>query len=166
VEEAQKSSMRCPSGLHRAFRAITEKPPAFSFFVSGNEPRRCDHSSIVCTKPATTRMCRGPDHPGAEMQMGWRRRRRFGDAMSELRRPARRRSSSRSYDTSVTAGQQRHQHLPAAGRGIEIRASFETMFYKGAMDKVGIKADYIQIGESKGRRAYTRTGPSEELRAN
>jgi len=29
---------RCPGGLHRAFRAITEKPPAFSFFVSGNEP--------------------------------------------------------------------------------------------------------------------------------
>src|SRR5439155_17389258 len=42
---------------------------------------------------------------------------------------------------------------------------FETMFYKGAMDKVGIKADYIPIGEYKGaEEPYTRTGPSEELR--
>jgi len=42
---------------------------------------------------------------------------------------------------------------------------FETMFYKGTMDKVGVKADYIQIGEYKGaEEPYTRTEPSEELR--
>jgi protease-4 len=42
---------------------------------------------------------------------------------------------------------------------------FETMFYKGIMDKVGVKADYIQIGEYKGaEEPYTRTGPSDELR--
>jgi len=41
----------------------------------------------------------------------------------------------------------------------------ETMFYKGTMDKVGIQADYIQIGEFKGaEEPYTRTGPSDELR--
>src|SRR6185436_6612564 len=33
------------------------------------------------------------------------------------------------------------------------------------MDKVGIQADYIQIGEFKGaEEPYTRTGPSDELR--
>ncbi|CAN5384157.1 hypothetical protein BH09PLA1_BH09PLA1_24970 [soil metagenome] len=42
---------------------------------------------------------------------------------------------------------------------------FETMFYKGTMDKVGVKADYIQIGEYKGaEEPYTRTEPSDELR--
>ena len=41
----------------------------------------------------------------------------------------------------------------------------ETMFYKGLMDKVGVKADYVQIGEYKGAdEEYTRTGPSEELK--
>jgi protease-4 len=41
----------------------------------------------------------------------------------------------------------------------------ETMFYKGLMDKVGVKADYIQIGEYKGAdEEYTRTGPSDELK--
>ncbi|MBC8109081.1 MAG: signal peptide peptidase SppA [Anaerolineae bacterium] len=42
---------------------------------------------------------------------------------------------------------------------------FETMFYKGTMDKVGVQADYIQIGEYKGaEEPYTRTEPSDELR--
>lgn len=42
----------------------------------------------------------------------------------------------------------------------------ESMFYKGTLDKVGVKADYVQIGEYKGaEEPYTRDGPSEELTA-
>jgi protease-4 len=41
----------------------------------------------------------------------------------------------------------------------------EAMFAKGLLDKVGVKADYIQIGEYKGAdEQYTRTAPSTELR--
>lgn len=41
----------------------------------------------------------------------------------------------------------------------------ETMFYKGVFDKVGVTADYVQIGEYKGaEEPYTRTAPSDELR--
>ncbi len=41
----------------------------------------------------------------------------------------------------------------------------ETMFYKGLFDKVGVKADYVQIGEYKGAdESYTRTGASDELK--
>jgi protease-4 len=41
----------------------------------------------------------------------------------------------------------------------------ETQFFRGIMDKVGVKADYIQIGEYKGAdESYTRTEASEELR--
>jgi protease IV len=41
----------------------------------------------------------------------------------------------------------------------------ETMHYKGIMDKLGVKADYIQIGEYKGaEEPYTRSEPSEELK--
>jgi protease-4 len=40
-----------------------------------------------------------------------------------------------------------------------------TMFYKGAFDKIGVEADYIQIGAYKGaKEPYTQTGPSEELK--
>jgi protease-4 len=41
----------------------------------------------------------------------------------------------------------------------------EATFYKGLFDKVGVKADYVQIGEYKGAdEEYTRTGASEELK--
>ena len=43
--------------------------------------------------------------------------------------------------------------------------SIETQFYKGILDKVGVKADYVQIGEFKGaEEPYTRSDPSPELR--
>ena len=42
---------------------------------------------------------------------------------------------------------------------------FETMFYKNALGKLGVEADYVQIGEYKGaEEPFTRTGPSDELK--
>jgi protease-4 len=42
---------------------------------------------------------------------------------------------------------------------------FSTMFYKGAFDKIGVEADYVQIGKYKGaKEPYTNTQPSEELK--
>lgn len=42
--------------------------------------------------------------------------------------------------------------------------AIEPMFYRGALDKLGIVPDYVQIGEYKGaEEPYTRTEPSEEL---
>src|SRR4030095_7408632 len=41
----------------------------------------------------------------------------------------------------------------------------EAMFAKGLLDKVGVKADYVQIGEYKGAdEQYTRTEASQQLR--
>jgi protease-4 len=42
---------------------------------------------------------------------------------------------------------------------------FETMFAKGLLDKIGVKADFVQIGEYKGAdEEYTRTEASDELK--
>jgi protease-4 len=42
---------------------------------------------------------------------------------------------------------------------------FSTMFYKGAFDKLGVEADYVQIGKYKGaKEPYTNSEPSEELK--
>jgi protease-4 len=42
---------------------------------------------------------------------------------------------------------------------------FETMFAKGLLDKVGVRADFVQIGEYKGAdEEFTRTTASDELR--
>jgi protease IV len=55
--------------------------------------------------------------------------------------------------------------LMPAGEAFMPGIGIETMFYKGAMEKVGIKADYIQIGEYKGaEEPYTRSAPSDELK--
>ncbi|MGF1633313.1 MAG: signal peptide peptidase SppA [Phycisphaerae bacterium] len=41
----------------------------------------------------------------------------------------------------------------------------ETMFYAGMFQKVGVHADYVQVGEYKGaQEPFTRTEPTEELR--
>jgi protease-4 len=41
----------------------------------------------------------------------------------------------------------------------------EATFAKGLLDKIGVQADYVQIGEYKGAdEAFTRTGPSDQLR--
>jgi protease IV len=52
------------------------------------------------------------------------------------------------------------------GGDIEIPGvGFETMFAKGLLDKVGVDADYVQIGEYKGAdEEFTRTEASPELR--
>jgi protease-4 len=43
--------------------------------------------------------------------------------------------------------------------------SLQTMYLKGLFDKLGVKADYVQIGKYKGaQEPYTRTGPSDEFK--
>jgi protease-4 len=53
-----------------------------------------------------------------------------------------------------------------AGGEIEIPGvGLSTMFYKGAFDKLGVQADYVQIGKYKGaKEPYTNSEPSEELK--
>ena len=42
---------------------------------------------------------------------------------------------------------------------------FSTMFYKGLFDKIGVQADYVQIGDYKGaKEPYTNSAPSEQLK--
>jgi protease-4 len=89
-------------------------------------------------------------------------------ALDELRKAGKRTFAyADGYDTAT--------YLAASGatdvcllQGGEIMipgVGIETMFTKGLMDKVGVKADYVQIGEYKGAdEQYTRTEPSPESR--
>jgi protease-4 len=55
--------------------------------------------------------------------------------------------------------------LPRGGEIMIPGVGMETMFYKGTFDKLGVTADYIQIGEYKGaEEPYTRTTASEQLK--
>src|SRR3954466_15994573 len=90
------------------------------------------------------------------------------DALLELRRAGKKTFVyADSYDTiSYTLASGATNICLLGGGEIMIPGiGFETMFYKGTLDKVGVQADYIQIGEYKGaEEPYTRSAPSEELR--
>jgi protease-4 len=71
------------------------------------------------------------------------------------------------YDTdtyTIATGATNICILP--GGGVEIPGvSIETMYLKNLFDKLGVKADYVQIGDYKGAdEEFTRTGPSPEFR--
>lgn len=71
------------------------------------------------------------------------------------------------YDTATytLASGADHVCLLEGGQLMMPGVGIEAMFLKGAFDKVGVKADYVQIGEYKGaEEPYTRTEPSEESR--
>lgn len=71
------------------------------------------------------------------------------------------------YDTPTYTMASGANHIcMLEGGEVEIPGvGMEVTFYKGLFDKVGVKADYVQIGEYKGAdEEYTRTEASEELK--
>jgi protease-4 len=90
------------------------------------------------------------------------------DALGELRKAGKRTFVySDNYDTigyTVASGAT-DVCLLEGGEIMIPGIGMEAQFYKGAFDKVGVKADYVQIGEYKGaEEPYTRTEPSPELK--
>ncbi len=90
------------------------------------------------------------------------------DALIELRRAGKKTFvHADSYDTigyTVASGAT-DVCLLEGGEIMIPGIGIETMFYKGTLDKVGIFADYVQIGEFKGaEEPYTRTESSPELK--
>ncbi|HZL34849.1 MAG TPA: signal peptide peptidase SppA [Tepidisphaeraceae bacterium] len=72
-----------------------------------------------------------------------------------------------SYDTDTytVATGAKHICLLSGGEVMIPGVGLETTFYKGLFDKIGVKADYVQIGEYKGAdEEYTRTQASPELK--
>src|SRR4029079_1990368 len=72
-----------------------------------------------------------------------------------------------SYDTAsyIAASGASHGCMLEGGDIMIPGVGMEAMFARGLLDKVGVKADYIQIGEYKGAdEQYTRTGPSDQLK--
>ena len=71
-----------------------------------------------------------------------------------------------SYDTTsyIVASGATNVCLLPGGEIFIPGIGFETMFYKNALDKLGVDANYVQIGEYKGaEEPYTRSTPSKEL---
>jgi protease-4 len=90
------------------------------------------------------------------------------DALGELRKAGKKTFVyADNYDTigyTVASGAT-DVCLLAGGEIMIPGIGMEAQFYKGTLEKVGVKADYVQIGEYKGaEEPYTRTEPSAELK--
>lgn len=89
-------------------------------------------------------------------------------ALDELRRAGKRTFVySDAYDTAAYTAASGATDVCILGGGEMMMpgVGLETMFYKGLFEKVGVNADYVQIGEYKGaEEPYTRSAPSDELR--
>lgn len=71
------------------------------------------------------------------------------------------------YETPsyIAATGAQHICMLEGGQIIIPGVSLEALFAKGMLDKVGIQADYVQIGEYKGAdEQFTRTQPSDQLK--
>jgi protease-4 len=148
---------------------VTEKPASFSLFGSDDQ---------VTLRQVIERLHKARDDKkirsvlmtfGAEMAMNLAQAQEIRDTLLELRRAGKKTFVyADSYDTigyTVASGAT-NICLMEGGEIMIPGIGLETMFYKGTLDKVGVQADYIQIGEFKGaEEPYTRTGPSEELRS-
>lgn len=90
------------------------------------------------------------------------------DAFTDLRKANKRVFTyADSYDTTsyIAASGATDICMLEGGEIMIPGVGLETMFAKGLLDKVGVKADYVQIGQYKGAdEQYTRTEPSKELR--
>ncbi len=147
---------------------ITERPAGFSIF--SNDDRTTLHSLIdrlhQAKEDRDLRAVLVTISPDAGM--GYAQAQEIRDALRDVRRGGKKVFVyADAYDTiGYTVASGASNICLMEGGEIEMPGvGFETMFYKGIFDKVGVQADYIQIGEYKGaEEPYTRTGPSDELR--
>lgn len=148
---------------------IVERPADFSFF-GGNE-------GAPTLRSVVTRMQRAAKDEkirgvlilfGANTSFGLSKANELRDAVSALRHAGKRVFVyADSYDTATytVASAATNVCMLPAGELTMPGVGVETMFYRGAMDKVGVTPDFVQVGEYKGaEEPYTRTAPSDELR--
>ncbi|HEY1628494.1 MAG TPA: signal peptide peptidase SppA, partial [Tepidisphaeraceae bacterium] len=147
---------------------VSEQPPQFSLFGSG--ARATLHDIIG-------RLHKARDDKSvravlvtlsADLQMNLAQAQEVRDALIELRRAGKKTFVyADSYDTTgYTIASGATNICLLEGGEIELPGvGLETMFYKGTFDKLGVVADFVQIGQYKGaEEPYTRSTPSDALR--
>jgi protease-4 len=147
---------------------IVEKPADFSFFGGDGAPtlrsvlnrlREARDDASVRAVLITL---------GADLSLGLAQAQEIRDSLAELRRAGKPTFVyADGYDTvtyTIASGATNIMLLEG-GEIMMPGIGFETMYYKGALDKLGVHADYVQIGEYKGaEEPYTRTGASDQLK--
>lgn len=149
-------------------RPISERPSDFSLFMNADTTslRSIVDRIHMARDDAAIRAVLVTISPDA--QMGLAQAQEIRDALRGVRDAGKKVFVyADAYDTvSYTLASEATNICMMEGGEIEIPGvGFETMFYKGIFDKLGVDPEYIQIGEYKGaEEPYTRTGPSDQLR--
>src|SRR5688500_1493635 len=147
---------------------VVEKPADFSFFGDPDAPTlrslldrlsRAKHDKKVRAVLITL---------GGNADLSLSQAQELRDALQEINRAGKKTFVyADAYDTPryTLASSATHICLLEGGDLLIPGVAMEAMFAKGLLDKVGVKADYIQIGEYKGAdEQFTRTTASEQLK--
>jgi protease-4 len=147
-------------------KPVTEKAPAFSLF----------ESNVLTIHSLIDRLHQARDDKKLRAVLitfgntgfSFSQAQEIRGALDELRKAGKRTFVySDAYDTAAYTAATGATDICILGGGEMMMpgVGLETMFYKGLFDKVGVGADYVQIGEYKGaEEPYTRSAPSDELR--
>lgn len=105
---------------------------------------------------------------GAQSAFSFAQAQEIRDAITKLNRAGKKTFVyADAYDTPAytLASAASHLCMLEGGQIMIPGVGMEAMFARGLLDKVGVKADYVQIGEYKGAdEQFTRTGASEQLK--
>jgi protease-4 len=148
--------------------AITERPAGFSW-MAGQEDNTTLRSLLErLQKARDDKDVRAVLITIGESSLNLAQAQEIRDALVDLRKAGKKTFVyADSYDTTsyMLASGATNVCMMPGGDIMILGVGIETMFYKGILDKAGVKADYVQIGEYKGaEEPYTRNEPSPELR--
>jgi protease-4 len=162
----EKEAAEAKVALFDLSDGVSEKPADFSLFA--NQQSDTLHSTLQ-------RMKRAGDDKDiravlvllGDGQIGLAEAQEIRDALAEVGKHKKVYVYADGYDTTgYTLASGATDICMLGGGEIMIPGvGFSTMFYKGAFDKLGVEADYVQIGKYKGaKEPYTNSQPSEELK--
>ena len=147
--------------------AVIEKPADFSLF---GDPSLTTLRSLLerMQMARDDKDVRGVILTLGEPELNFAQAQEVRDALVELRRAGKKTFVyADGYDTvgyTVATGAT-DVCIMEGGEIMIPGVGMEATFYKGLLDKIGVVADYVQIGEYKGaEEPYTRTGASEALK--
>ena len=147
--------------------AVIEKPADFSLF--GDTTYMTLRSLVERIHLARNdKDVRGVLLTLGEPSLNFAQAQELRDALAELRRAGKKTFVyADSYDTVTytLASGATNVCLMEGGEIMIPGVGMEAMFARGLLDKIGVRADYVQIGEYKGAdEQYTRTGASEQMK--
>ncbi|MCL2640974.1 MAG: signal peptide peptidase SppA [Phycisphaerales bacterium] len=161
-------------GVVRLSQQLQERPVSFQFSLtdlSGASVRSPALSSLITTltRAAKDESLAGMFFDVSAFELSLSQAQELGELMGNLRKSGKKVVVYASdFDTStyVLASHADAVVMPECGNVLMPGVGMQMMFFKGVLDKLHLKADFVQVGKFKGaEEPFTRTSASAEYRA-